>query len=51
MFNITRDAVVARQASIDPTAWPVVGQSQETGPLMAAPHNPPAWWADALRTD
>jgi ribonuclease Z len=51
VFNITEDAVIARQATIDPFAWPVVGQSQETGPPMSAPHDPPAWWADALITD
>ena len=51
VFNITKDAVVARQATIDPYAWPVVGPSQETGPPMSAPHEPPAWWAGALLTD
>ena len=51
VFNITKDAVIARQATIDPFAWPVVGQSQETGPPMSAPHDPPAWWADALIAD
>jgi len=50
VFNITKDAVVARQASVDPMAWPVVGQSRVTGPPMSAPHDPPAWWADALIT-
>ena len=50
VFNVTKDAVVARQASIDPMAWPVVGQSHVTGPPMSAPHDPPAWWADALIT-
>jgi hypothetical protein len=25
--------------------------TQETGPPMSAPHDPPAWWADALITD
>jgi ribonuclease Z len=51
VFNISKDAVIARQATIDPVAWPVVGQSKETGPPMSAPHDPPAWWADALITD
>jgi ribonuclease Z len=51
VFNITKAAVVARQATIDPVAWPVVGQSQETGPPMSAPNQPPAWWAEALITD
>jgi ribonuclease Z len=51
VFNISEDAVVVRQATLDPFAWPVVGQSQETGPPMSKPHDPPAWWADALITD
>jgi ribonuclease Z len=51
VFNITEAAVVARQATLDPFAWPVVGQSNETGPPMSAPRDPPAWWADALITD
>jgi ribonuclease Z len=51
VFNLTEDAVVARQRTLDPYAWPVVGQSKETGPPMSAPHEPPAWWADALITD
>ncbi len=51
VFNITPDAIVTRQATLDPCAWPVVGQSNETGPPMNAPHDPPAWWADALIND
>jgi len=51
VFNVTKEAVVARQATTDPTAWPVVGESQVTGPPMAAPHAPPPWWADALITE
>jgi ribonuclease Z len=51
VFNITKEAVVARQATIDPFRWPVVGQSNEQGPPMSAPLEPPAWWADALITD
>src|SRR6476469_7195265 len=51
VFNITKDAVVARQAVIDPAAWPVVGPSRESGPPMSQPHPPPAWWAEALITD
>ena len=51
VFNVTKEAVVARQATIDPFAWPVVGQSRESGPPMSAPHDPPAWWADALLND
>jgi ribonuclease Z len=51
VFNITRDAVVARQASVDPTAWPVLGPTTLTGPPMSQPPQPPGWWADALITD
>jgi ribonuclease Z len=51
VFNITEAAVVARQASIDPFRWPVVGQSNTSGPPMSEPLAPPAWWADALITD
>jgi hypothetical protein len=51
VFNITEESVVARQATIDPFRWPVVGQSNEQGPPMNAPLEPPVWWADALITD
>ena len=51
VFNVTADAVVARQAAIDPYAWPVVGASIQSGPPMSVPHDPPAWWTDALMTD
>lgn len=51
VLNVTKDAVVTRRASIDPFAWPVGGLSHQTGPPMTAPHDPPAWWADALLTD
>jgi ribonuclease Z len=50
VFDITRDAVVARQAAVDPTAWPVVGPTRESGPPMSLPPAPPTWWADALIT-
>jgi ribonuclease Z len=51
VFNVTKDAVVARQRTIDPFAWPVIGTSNESGPPMSPPLQPPAWWADALITD
>jgi ribonuclease Z len=51
VFDITKAAIVVRQAEIDPFAWPVVGTSHESGPPMSAPHAPPAWWAGALITD
>jgi ribonuclease Z len=51
VFDITKDAIVVRQRSLDPVAWPVVGPTNASGPPMAASHPPPAWWADALITD
>jgi ribonuclease Z len=51
VFNITRNAVVVRQAIIDPVAWPVIGKSNVSGPPLSKPHNPPEWWAAALITD
>jgi ribonuclease Z len=51
VFNVTEAAVVTRQASVDPCAWPVVGESYTTGPPMSSPPVPPTWWADALITD
>lgn len=51
VFNVTKEAVVARQRTIDPFRWPVVGPTIETGPPMSDPLPPPAWWADALITD
>jgi ribonuclease Z len=51
VFDITKDAVVARQAILDPVAWPVVGPTREYGPPLKQPHDPPGWWADALLTD
>ena len=51
VFNITRNAVVVRQAIIDPVAWPVIGKSNVSGPPLAKPVNAPDWWATALITD
>jgi ribonuclease Z len=51
VFNITADAVVTRQAVVDPVAWPVVGPTGITGPPMSEPPEAPSWWADALITD
>jgi ribonuclease Z len=48
VFNITKNAVVVRQAEIDPVAWPVIGISVTSGPPMSSPKNPPEWWADVL---
>ena len=51
VFNVTKEAVVARQAHLDPFAWPVVGPTEISGPPMNSPHAPPAWWADAAIVD
>jgi ribonuclease Z len=51
VFDVTKDAVVVRQATLDPVAWPVVGHTAVQGPPESAPHAPPDWWADALITD
>jgi len=50
-FNITQSAVVIRQATVNPVAWPVVGRSHESGPPMSKLLAPPDWWADVLITD
>jgi ribonuclease Z len=47
VFDLTEDAVVVRQAVVDPAPWPVLGPTQVSGPPMSEPHPPPAWWADA----
>jgi ribonuclease Z len=47
VFNITSDAVTARQAKVNDAAPPVHAPSQ-TSPTLDPPPPPPAWWADAL---
>jgi ribonuclease Z len=51
VFDITEEAIVVRQAAVDPTAWPVVGPTKVSGPPMSPPHEPPAWWAGDLFTE
>lgn len=51
VFDVTSDAVIARQRILDPMSWAVVGETKESGPPMSTPHDPPAWWAEALITD
>ncbi|HSP52149.1 MAG TPA: MBL fold metallo-hydrolase, partial [Cryobacterium sp.] len=51
VFDITPEAIVVRQRTLDPMAWPVVGPTRISGPPMSAPHAPPPWWADALLTE
>jgi hypothetical protein len=47
VFNVTEDAVVARQAAVNDAAPPVHGPSKTT-PELDPPVPPPAWWAQAL---
>lgn len=51
IFNITKEAVVARQAEVNPIAWPIIGKTIITGPPMSKPRTPPEWWNDALLTE
>jgi ribonuclease Z len=47
VFNVTEEAVVARQAKVNDAAPPVHGPSH-TRPALDPMPAPPAWWADAL---
>jgi ribonuclease Z len=47
VFNVTEDAVVARQAKVNDAAPPVHGPAQ-TNPALDPPPTPPTWWAEAL---
>ncbi len=47
VYNITPDAVVARQAQLDPSA-PVIHGPSELEPHMDEPNPAPSWWANAL---
>jgi len=47
VFNVTEEAVVARQATVNDAAPPVHGPSH-TNPAPEPMPAPPAWWADAL---
>jgi ribonuclease Z len=47
VFNVTEEAVTARQARVDDAAAPVHGPSHGSPTLDPAPI-PPAWWNDAL---
>lgn len=50
-FNITSEALVVRQASVNRSAWPVVGQSHITGLPETKPLIPPALWEEILIRD
>jgi ribonuclease Z len=47
VFNVTRDAVIARQAKVNDAAPPIHGPSQ-TSPALDPQPTPPIWWTDAL---
>jgi ribonuclease Z len=47
VFNVTEQAVTARQATVNDAASPVHGPSK-TDPALETPVPPPTWWADAL---
>jgi ribonuclease Z len=47
VFNVTQDAVTARQARVNPAAPPAHGPSH-TSPELDPRPTPPAWWAEAL---
>jgi ribonuclease Z len=47
VFNVTEDAVTARQAKVNDAAPPVHGPSK-MDPEVDPPTPPPAWWADAV---
>jgi ribonuclease Z len=47
VFNVTGDAVVARQAKVNDAAPPVHGTSR-TSPALDPTPTPPSWWAGAL---
>ena len=47
VFNVTEEAVVARQATVNDAAPPVHGPSR-SDPAPEPMPAPPSWWADAL---
>jgi ribonuclease Z len=47
VFNVTEEAVIARQAKVNDAAPPVHGPSK-TSPELEPQPPPPAWWAEAL---
>jgi ribonuclease Z len=47
VFNVTKEAVIARQATVNDAAPPVHGPSHSS-PTPEPMPAPPAWWADAL---
>ena len=50
IFNITKEAVVARQVQAVPQAFATVGEAK-IEPTYGTRPKPPAWWADAIIPD
>ena len=46
VFNITKEAVVARQAQVNPALPPIAGKQR--APFTPTMMPPPGWWAEAL---
>ena len=46
MINITKEAVVSRQAKVSEQLPPIAGKQRVAFQPVAVP--PPAWWAEAL---
>jgi ribonuclease Z len=47
VYNVTEEAVVARQATLDPMA-PTLKGPTATEPVLDPPNTPPSWWAESL---
>jgi ribonuclease Z len=47
VYNVTAEAVVARQAQLDPMS-PIIKGPSATEAKIEPPNPPPAWWAGAL---
>jgi ribonuclease Z len=47
VFNVTEDAVIARQAAVNDAA-PPVHRPSKTSPELDPPTQPPDWWSEAL---
>jgi len=50
IFNITKEAVVARQVQAAPQALAIPGEAK-IEPTYGTRPEPPAWWADAIIPD
>ena len=50
VFNITKEAVVARQVQAAPQAHAIPGEAK-IEPTYSTRPEPPAWWADAIIPD